>query len=449
MTNTEIRLKNTLEVALVLDNSGSMDNYGTGSGQKRIDLLKAAAKQLVDTLAEQAAQIKQVDKPVQFSLVPFAASVNVGPDNAGASWMDVEGLSPVHQENFDWSTLDAADKRAEKIGGIWYKKGTGWGEEENRCLSRFSLYRDMKQCQLRANGSAPARNTSARDTATTAPAAAGQWQETGYYDETISAVSRAGRAASRPGPIPTTPTTRRRRAARTTPASASAIRRRCSCRCSRPTSPATAGTTEDPDEPSPTPTAPPTTGGTTAPRTASGSTRQQNMTKYFDVRARSARPSPQGSGPNYSCTTEPITPLTDVTVPEGLAAIKAAIDRMAAERQHQRAGGHGLGLAHRVEHRAVHRGAAGSRKGQRQGRHRAHRRRQHLFAFRTAIRPATSRPTRPMAICSPATTAPARPAVHRHQRRSASSTIRAATTPPRSTSRWRRCATTQRRRTSW
>ena len=140
MTNTEIRLKNTLEVALVLDNSGSMDNT-TASGQKRITLLKAAAKELVKTLADQATLIKQVDKPVQFSLVPFAASVNVGPDNDGADWMDVNGLSPVHQENFDWTTLDAADKTAEKSGGIWYKKGTGWGEEENEMLTRFSLYK--------------------------------------------------------------------------------------------------------------------------------------------------------------------------------------------------------------------------------------------------------------------------------------------------------------------
>ena len=46
----------------MLDNSGSMDEYGAGSGQKRIALLKTAAKQLVDTLALQAAQIKQVDK---------------------------------------------------------------------------------------------------------------------------------------------------------------------------------------------------------------------------------------------------------------------------------------------------------------------------------------------------------------------------------------------------
>ena len=75
---SEIRLKNTLEVALVLDNSGSMVYTRHGSGKKRIDLLKEASKQLVDTIAGQAALMKQISKPVQFALVPFAASVNIG-----------------------------------------------------------------------------------------------------------------------------------------------------------------------------------------------------------------------------------------------------------------------------------------------------------------------------------------------------------------------------------
>ncbi len=78
---SEMRLKNTLEVALVLDNSGSMDEYGTGTSEKRIELLRKAAKELVETLAKQASQMKQVDKPVQFALVPFSASVNVAPDS--------------------------------------------------------------------------------------------------------------------------------------------------------------------------------------------------------------------------------------------------------------------------------------------------------------------------------------------------------------------------------
>ena len=55
-----------------------------------------------------------------------------------ASWMDIEGLSPVHQENFDWSTLNEPDKRAENISGIWYKKGSGWFYEEDEMLNRAS-----------------------------------------------------------------------------------------------------------------------------------------------------------------------------------------------------------------------------------------------------------------------------------------------------------------------
>lgn len=97
----EVRLKNTLEVALVLDNSGSMLDKGSGSGKPRIDLLKDAAKQLVDTLANQGTLMKQLEKPVKFGLVPFASSVNVGPRHATASWMDTEGRSSIHHENFD------------------------------------------------------------------------------------------------------------------------------------------------------------------------------------------------------------------------------------------------------------------------------------------------------------------------------------------------------------
>ena len=59
---SKIRLKNTIEVAMVLDNSGSMNTNGFGSSQKRIDLLKSASKQLVDQLAAEATAIQQVAK---------------------------------------------------------------------------------------------------------------------------------------------------------------------------------------------------------------------------------------------------------------------------------------------------------------------------------------------------------------------------------------------------
>jgi len=323
-TDSEIRLKNTLEVALVLDNSGSMSINGTGSGQKRIDLLKAAAKQLVDTLALEAAHIKQIDKPVQFALVPFAASVNVGPGYAGASWMDVEGLSPVHHETFDWTSLTDANKRAEKIGGIWYKKGSGWGTEQDEILSRFQLFKDMKQVSDRewvVTGQEYVctrhwSNGSCRE---------GHWAQTGYYDETISTY------ASWQGCVE----------ARTYPYNVN----------DAPPAGATANTGIGfgdpatmfvpmfaPDEPgdrwateadsSPDNFSASNNWWNDGTESASGSTRQMNMGKYFEVRPFGAT-SPKGTGPSYSCTTNPITPLTDVTVPAGLASIKSAIDQMA------------------------------------------------------------------------------------------------------------------------
>ncbi|TIO99079.1 MAG: hypothetical protein E5X72_33625, partial [Mesorhizobium sp.] len=68
--------------------------------------LKSAAKQLVDQLSGQAQLMKQISKPVQFSLVPFAASVNIGAANKDAAWMDRDGISPIQHENFDWTTMD-------------------------------------------------------------------------------------------------------------------------------------------------------------------------------------------------------------------------------------------------------------------------------------------------------------------------------------------------------
>jgi len=322
--DTEIRLKNTLEVALVLDNSGSMSYLGSGSGSKRIDLLKTAAKELVSTLALQANMLKQIDRPVQFSLVPFAASVNVGPQYANASWMDVDGLSPVHHENFDWSTLNAPDKYAEKVNGIWRKKGTGWGEDENGVLNRFSLYRDMKMVSSRewvVTGQEYVC-TSYRSNGTCRN---GYWRQTGYYEETISDyASWQGCVEARPYPYD----------ASDAPASGGSNNTGVGIG-----DPATMFVPMfAPDEPgdrwatdadsTPDSFSASNNWWNDGTESSSASTRQRSMGKYFDVRPFGAT-SPQGSGPNYSCTTVPITPLTDVSQEEGLTAIKAAIDAMA------------------------------------------------------------------------------------------------------------------------
>lgn len=91
----------TLEVALVLDNSGSM----RGS---RLRDLKDAAKKLTQILF----QSDRTNDSVSMAVVPFAAAVNVGPGNANALWMDITGQSSIHFKNFDanitrWAMFNA------------------------------------------------------------------------------------------------------------------------------------------------------------------------------------------------------------------------------------------------------------------------------------------------------------------------------------------------------
>ena len=135
-------LKNTLEVALVLDNSGSMDEIGTGSGKKRIDLLKEAAKQLVDTIAGQAAMMKQVSKPVQFALVPFSASVNVGPDNDDR---DLDGSRTASRRSTTRISTGrrftgANKKVAKAVDGITTRRAPAGATEERTRRSRASHF---------------------------------------------------------------------------------------------------------------------------------------------------------------------------------------------------------------------------------------------------------------------------------------------------------------------
>lgn len=299
---TKVRLKNTLEVALVLDNSGSMDYTGSGSGKKRIDLLKTAAKQLVETLAGQAAQIKQVEKPVQFSLVPFAASVNVGPTNASAAWMDTEGRSPVHHENFDWSTMPS-NKQVTLSGGIYYKVGSGWGDAAGEKVTRFSLLNDMQRVtgqtwnsdwqyvctRYRSNGNCRSYS----------------WVDYGSYSYTYgSYASWQGCVEVRPHPYnlnDTAPST-------STPATLFVP-----MFAPDETDQYSSGNA-------------PNSYWSDLTSSSSNSTRQKYMPKYFEPNDTSAAGS--GSGPNESCTTKPITALTDVTTVTGKATMTTAIDAM-------------------------------------------------------------------------------------------------------------------------
>ncbi len=294
---SEVQLKNAMEVALVLDNSGSMDYNGSGSGKKRIVLLRDAAKQLVESLAATAGQIKQVDKPIQFALVPFAASVNVGASNAAKSWMDLDGRSPVHHEIFDWTTM-TGNKRVELSGGVYYKKGSGWGTEQNQKVTRFTLYNDVK-----------------RTTRT--------WSGGAYVYNTEPYASWAGCVEARPYPYNTTDAA----PSSTTPATLfvpmfapDEVGNKWTDQGDYWNTIKTFSSNNSWWDDKTTSTS---TGASTQ------LARQRSMPKYFEVAPYGTMSSASGDdGPNASCTTTPITPLTDVTKSDGLTAIKSAIDAM-------------------------------------------------------------------------------------------------------------------------
>jgi len=283
--SSEIQLKNTVEVALVLDNSGSMDYYGTGSGKKRIDLLKAAAKQLIDTLAGQAALVKQVAEPVRFGLVPFAAAVNVGSANKNASWMDTNGISPIHHENFNWDSFAYSNNKSNRrvvkdpTTGMFVKKGSDWGTQENEKVTRFTLFDEMKYYT---------------DSAKKNKAPYTSWQ---------------GCVEQRPSPYDVNDA----------PASV-----------------------YDPASLFVPMFAPDQISGdynhywdeVVSSRDYNAAQRQAYMPKYFDIStigyvgAYGTKKAGLDSGPNASCSTQPITPLTDVTNVDGMKKVKDAIDAM-------------------------------------------------------------------------------------------------------------------------
>jgi Putative Flp pilus-assembly TadE/G-like len=94
----------TYEVALVLDNSGSM----AGS---RIQTLRQAASDLTRSLFA-ANRLNPSPDPVRIAVVPFAGAVNVGPDKAAAAWIDGKARAPGHLENFENARPAAGNRLA-------------------------------------------------------------------------------------------------------------------------------------------------------------------------------------------------------------------------------------------------------------------------------------------------------------------------------------------------
>ena len=87
-----------VEVAMVLDNSGSM------AWESRMDNLKSAANCATNILfnGDCASTATVADETtVKIGIVPFTELVNVGSTYATASWMDTTGASSIANDNFD------------------------------------------------------------------------------------------------------------------------------------------------------------------------------------------------------------------------------------------------------------------------------------------------------------------------------------------------------------
>ena len=80
----------TLELAMVLDNTGSM-------GSARMKSLRDAATALVNIL--EAA--KTNERQIKAALVPFVTAVNVKGTGYDAAWIDKDGVAPYNGVNFD------------------------------------------------------------------------------------------------------------------------------------------------------------------------------------------------------------------------------------------------------------------------------------------------------------------------------------------------------------
>lgn len=72
-SNSTVTVTTPLDIVLVLDASGSMnDPMGGGDSAKRIDALKSAAKSFIDTIAKQNEGIEGVDRQHKVAIVKFA-----------------------------------------------------------------------------------------------------------------------------------------------------------------------------------------------------------------------------------------------------------------------------------------------------------------------------------------------------------------------------------------
>jgi Flp pilus assembly protein TadG len=125
-----------IEIALVLDNTGSMASYG------KIEALRKASKDFIDAMKK----VSKKTGDIRIAVVPFDTHVNIGPSYKTASWID-------------WSLMGA--------GGAGYGGGSNWngandyGETMTRGLTTIASTKTAGQAAS-STASSPTTSTTRR-----------------------------------------------------------------------------------------------------------------------------------------------------------------------------------------------------------------------------------------------------------------------------------------------
>lgn len=123
--NSEVlRGLNHVEVSMVLDVTGSMNEAGQ-DGVSKISRLRTAATELVNSL-EAAAQNSADANAVRIAMVPFSSSVNVGTSNKTATWLVQSNAHTLSNNLFTNSTGTPGTGSANRFT-LFTNVGVAWG----------------------------------------------------------------------------------------------------------------------------------------------------------------------------------------------------------------------------------------------------------------------------------------------------------------------------------
>ena len=96
-STTVTKKERNIELALVLDTTGSMDSGG------KLAAMKSAANQMVTTLFDD----KSTSETLKIAVVPFSGAVNIGTDKLNSGWLDKktsDTMSAIAKEDFTFTS---------------------------------------------------------------------------------------------------------------------------------------------------------------------------------------------------------------------------------------------------------------------------------------------------------------------------------------------------------